>query len=109
MYEPNDPECNLICRLRARDDETLEIMTPECGGRMPMSAPCFQPFHRRVPKLRLHRVRPTLHMLIQRRLGASEERSLNGRDGGLHQKLPTAVVPQRNDADTHTLSDRNAN
>ena len=108
MYEPNDPECNLICRLRARDDETLEIMTRECGGRMPMSAPCFQPFNRRVPKVRLHRVRPTLHMLLQRRLRASEERSLNGRDGVLHQKLLTAAVLQRNDANTHTLSDRNA-
>ena len=108
MCEPNDPECNLICRLRARGDEPLEIMTPECGGRMPMSAPCFQPFHRRVPKVRLHRVRPTLHMLIQRRLRASEERSLNGRDGVLHQKLLSASVPQRNDANTHTSSDRNA-
>jgi len=108
MYEPSDPECNLICRLRARGDEPLEIMTPECGGRMPMSAPCFQPFHRRVPKVRLHRVRPTLHMLIQRRLRASEERSLNGRDGVLHQKLLSASVPQRNDANTHTSSDRNA-
>jgi hypothetical protein len=43
MYEPNDPERNLICHLRACDNETLEIITPGCGGRMLTAAPCFQP------------------------------------------------------------------
>jgi hypothetical protein len=32
MYEPNDPERNLICHLRACDNEILEIITP---GRRP--------------------------------------------------------------------------
>jgi hypothetical protein len=76
---------------------------------MPMPTLYFQPFHRRVTKVRLHRVRPTLQMMIERRLRGSEERSLNGGDGVLHQKLLTAEVPQRNDANTPTLDDRNAN
>jgi hypothetical protein len=99
MYEPNDPERNLICHLRAGDNETLEIITPGCAGRILAAAPCFQP-HRRVRKVRLHRARPTLQMLIQRRLRANEQRSLNGRDGGSHQKLLCASVPLRDDADT---------
>jgi hypothetical protein len=43
MYEPNVPERNLICQLRACDNETLEIITPGCAGRMLTAAPCFQP------------------------------------------------------------------
>ncbi len=61
------------------------------------------------PNERLHQARPTLHMLIQRRLRANEERSLEARDGGSHQKLLSGSVPQRDDADTHVFSDRNAN
>ena len=106
MYELNDPERDLICHVHASDNETLEIITPECGGRMLMAAPYFQPFHR--PKVRLHRARETLHMLIQRRLRTNEERSLNGRDGGSHEKLLCASVPQRDDADSHTFFDRSA-
>jgi hypothetical protein len=108
MYEPNDPECNLICHLDARDNETLEIITPECGGRMLMAAPFFPRFHRGVRKVRLHQTRPTLHMLIQRRLRANEERSPKGRDGGSPQKLFCGSVLQRDDADTPTFSDRSA-
>jgi hypothetical protein len=69
MYEPNDPERNLLT-----------------------TASWFQPFYRGVRKVRLDRARPTLHMLIQRRLRANEELR--------------ASVPQRDDADTHTFSDR---
>jgi hypothetical protein len=102
MYEPNDPERNLICHLRACDNETLKTITPDCGGRMLTAAPCLQPFHRGVLKVRLHQARPKLHMLIQRRLRGNEERSLNGRDSGSHQKLLCTSVPQRDDADTRT-------
>jgi hypothetical protein len=106
MFELDDPECNLICHLHARDNKTLEIITPESGGRMLLAAPYFQAFHR--PKVRLHRARPTLQLLIQRRLWANEERSLNGRDSGSPQKFLSTSVPQRDDADTHTLFDRSA-
>lgn len=109
MYESNDPERNLICHLRARDNENLEIITPECGGRMPMAAPDFPPFHRGVRKVRLDRARPTLQMLIQRQLRAKEERSLKGRDRGSYQELFCGSVLQRDDADTHSFSDRSAN
>jgi hypothetical protein len=81
---------------------------PTAAGRMLTAAPCFQPFHRGVLKVRLHQARPKSHMLIQRRLRANEERSLNGRDSGSHQKLLCTSVPQRDDADTHTFSDRSA-
>jgi hypothetical protein len=108
MYEPNDSERNLICHLRACGNETLKIITPGSGARMLTAAPCFEPFHRRVRKVRLHRTRPTLHMLIQRRLRANEERSVDGRQGGSHQKWLCAAVPQRDRADTHTFSDRSA-
>ena len=67
MYELNDPERNPLT-----------------------TAPCFPPFYRGERKLR---ARPTLHMLIQRRLRANEERSLNARDG----------------AGMHPFSDRSAN
>jgi len=108
MYEPNDPERKLICHLRARENETLEIITPECGGRMLAATPYFPPIRRDVRKVRLNQTRPTLQMLIQRRLRASEERSLKGRDGGSYQKSLCGPVSQRNDADTPTFSDRSA-
>jgi hypothetical protein len=75
MYELNDPEINLVCHLRASDNEPAEIITAGSGSRMPMVAPRFQPIYRGVRKVRLHPARPTLHMLIQRRLRADEEQS----------------------------------
>jgi hypothetical protein len=58
MYELNDPERNMLT-----------------------TALCFQSFYRGERMVRLDPARPTLHMLIQRRLRANEERSLNARDG----------------------------
>jgi hypothetical protein len=107
MYEPNDVEQSLVCNIEARD-ESLEIMPPERGDRMLMPAPMFWPLQRSVRTVPLHQARPTLHMLIQRRLRANEERWLNGRDGGSHQKMLCASVLQRDDADTHTFSDLSA-
>jgi hypothetical protein len=102
MYEPNDVEQSLVCNIEARGNETLEIMPPERGDRMLMPAPMFWPLQPSVRKVRLHQARPTLHMLIQRRLRANEERSLNGRDGGSHQKLLCASVPQCRNATMQT-------
>lgn len=106
MYEPTDVEQSLVCNIEARSNETLEIMPPERGGRMLMPAPTFWPLQRSVRKVRLHQTRPTLHMLIQRRLRTNEEPSVEGRDRGSHQKLLCVSVPHRDDADTHTFSDR---
>ena len=108
MYELNDPECNLICELRARDNETLEIITPEYSGPMLMAAPYFPPFYRGVRKVRLQKTRTTLQMLIQRRLRANGERPLDGRGGGSHLTLLGGSVPQRDDADTHPFFDRSS-
>jgi hypothetical protein len=74
MYEPNDPPSNFVCQLRTLDNE---IIAPEFGGRMLMAAPYFPPFHRGARNVRLRQTRPTLHMLIQRRLRANEDRSAN--------------------------------
>jgi hypothetical protein len=63
-----------------------------------MSAAIFQLLHRNARKLHLHRARPTLHMLIQRRLRAKEERSLIDRDRRSHQKLLCGAVPQTHSA-----------
>ena len=108
MYEPNDPERDFIYHLSASDNEISEIIEPECGGRMLKAATRFDRFHRGATKVRLDRARPTLLVLIQRRLRANEERSLNSRDSGLHQKLLRASVPQHDDGGTHTFSDPSA-
>ncbi len=94
MYESNDTEHSLPCNLHARDSETLEIMPPERAGRILMPAPTFQLPHRSARKVRLHRARPTLQMLIQRRLRANEERSRS--------------APRCKDPEAHTFSDRSA-
>jgi hypothetical protein len=94
MYESNDTEHSLACNLHALDNETLEIMPPERAGRILMPAPTFQLPHRSARKVRLQRVRPTLQMLIQRRLRANEERSRS--------------APRCKDSETHTFSDRSA-
>ena len=80
MYERDDAEQNLVCNLRPRDDETFETLPPERGGGRLMSAAIFQLLHRNAPKVRLRQPRPTLQMLIQRRLRANEDRSLIHRD-----------------------------
>ncbi len=94
MYESNDTEHSLACNLHVRDNETLEIMPPERARRILVPAPTFQLPHRSARKVRLHRARPTLQMLIQRRLRANEERSRS--------------APRCKDPETHTFSDRSA-
>jgi len=75
MYELNDPEVNLIFRQCASGNETPEVITSASDSRMPIAAPYFQPIYRGLRNVRLHPARPTLHMLIQRRLRADEEQS----------------------------------